>query len=95
MKAERQPMDVGLWDRRYSKQGFAYGIDPNEFLLEVAHLMPMSGTALSLGEGEGRNVLFLSKHGLTCTAVDISKVGLSKARRLAEEEGIKIKTVDC
>eukprot|EP00434_Breviolum_minutum_P018909 symbB.v1.2.016675.t1/scaffold1275.1/size127301/3 len=92
-QVERQPMTVGLWDRRYSKQGFAYGTDPNDFLLELVDLMPKNGKALFLGEGEGRNSTFLAQRGLTCTAVDISKVGLSKARRLAEERGVKIKTV--
>eukprot|EP00913_Durusdinium_trenchii_P006937 g6525.t1 len=82
-QAERQPMTADLWDRRYSKQGFAYGTDG----------LPTSGKTLLLGEGEGRNAVYLASRGLSVTAIDISKVGLSKARRLAEERGVKIKTV--
>ncbi|CAK9092848.1 unnamed protein product, partial [Durusdinium trenchii] len=92
-QAERQPMTADLWDRRYSKQGFAYGTDPNTFLLENISLLPTSGKTLLLGEGEGRNAVYLASRGLSVTAIDISKVGLSKARRLAEERGVKIKTV--
>ncbi|CAJ1392994.1 unnamed protein product [Effrenium voratum] len=91
--AARRPMTAELWDRRYSKQGYAYGTEPNDFLREVATQLPDTGSALLLGEGEGRNAVFLAGRGLDCTALDISKAGLSKARRLAQERGVKVKTV--
>lgn len=93
--ARRQPMTAELWDRRYSKQAYAYGKDPNEFVRGVwdENLLPREGSALLLGEGEGRNAVFLAGVGLSCTAVDLSKAGLSKARRLADQRGVRIKTV--
>jgi len=44
---------------------------------------------LCLGEGQGRNAVHLAAaHGHRCTAVDLSTVGLSKARRLAKQRGV-------
>jgi len=42
---------------------------------------------------QGKNAVFLARHGFDVEAVDISKVGLRKARKLAKEKGVKIQTV--
>lgn len=84
-------MDAKFWDERYAQTGFIYGAEPNEFLASVADQIP-SGPVLTLAEGEGRNGLFLAGLGYDVTAVDQSEVGLAKARRLAEERGLSIKT---
>jgi SAM-dependent methyltransferase len=80
------------WNRRFAEPGFAYGTAPNDFLVEVAPLLP-PGPVLSLGEGEGRNGVYLAQLGRDVTAVDGSEVGLSKARRLAAERGVALHTV--
>jgi 2-polyprenyl-3-methyl-5-hydroxy-6-metoxy-1,4-benzoquinol methylase len=86
-------IDVGTeWDRRYAKPGFAYGTAPNAFLVSAAPYLPQ-GRILSLGEGEGRNAVFLAELGYDVTAIDASSVGLEKARRLASERGVSITTV--
>jgi hypothetical protein len=46
-----------------------------------------------LAEGEGRNAVFLAKHGYSVTAVDSSLVGLNKARKLAEENGVIVEFI--
>ena len=74
-----------MWDERYSMEEYAYGITPNEFLVENVSCIP-NGKVLSLAEGEGRNAVFLAKQGYSVTAVDASLVGLSKARKLREIE---------
>jgi SAM-dependent methyltransferase len=84
-------MDAKFWDERYAQTGFIYGTEPNEFLAAVAGQIP-PGPVLTLAEGEGRNGLFLAGLGYEVTAVDQSEVGLAKARRLAEERGLKIAT---
>ena len=50
---------------------------------------------LMLGEGEGRNAVFLaSKEGLfDVTAVDISMVGLKKTQKLAQSKGVTVNTI--
>ncbi|HEV7282644.1 MAG TPA: class I SAM-dependent methyltransferase [Pirellulaceae bacterium] len=83
--------DAAFWNERYAQTGFTYGIEPNEFLASVADCIP-PGPVLTLAEGEGRNGLFLASRGYDVTAVDQSEVGLAKARRLAEERGLRIAT---
>jgi SAM-dependent methyltransferase len=84
-------MESQRWDERYAGPGFAYGTEPNDFLAAVADRIP-PGPVLTLGEGEGRNAVFLAGRGHEVTAVDQSAVGLSKARRRAEERGLRIHT---
>ena len=75
-----------MWDERYRAEEYAYGKNPNEFLEANVSSIP-KGKVLSLAEGEGRNAVFLAKLGYLVTAVDASLIGLSKARKLAEENG--------
>ena len=49
--------------------------------------------ALDIAAGQGENAVFLAQHGFDVDAVDISKVGLLKARKLARETGVKIHTL--
>lgn len=81
-----------MWDERYSGQEYAYGTKPNQFLEENVHHIP-KGKILSLAEGEGRNAVFLAKQGYTVTAIDGSIVGLNKAQKLAEENGVVIECI--
>lgn len=81
-----------MWDERYGAEAFAYGKNPNKFLEENFKHIP-KGEVLSLAEGEGRNAVFLAKQGYTVTAVDASIVGLNKARKLAEENGVVVNFV--
>jgi SAM-dependent methyltransferase len=81
-----------VWDRRYSEPGYAYGTEPNDFLVSVVDRLPR-GRALCLGEGEGRNAVYLAQSGFEVTAVDASAVGLGKAEQLAERHGVEISTV--
>jgi 2-polyprenyl-3-methyl-5-hydroxy-6-metoxy-1,4-benzoquinol methylase len=83
-----------MWDRRYSEPGFAYGTEPNDFLAANAErYLPPRGEILCLAEGEGRNAVFLAGLGFRVTGVDSSAVGLQKAKQLAEQHGVDIRTV--
>ena len=79
------------WDERYAEAEYAYGKEPNDFLAEVADRIP-AGRVLCLGEGEGRNAVFLAARGFEVTGVDGSRVGLAKAEALARERGVRIAT---
>ena len=81
-----------MWDERYSPEEYVYGKAPNQFLEENYNAIP-KGKVLSLAEGEGRNAVFLAKQGYSVTAVDASQVGLSKAKKLAEENGVELELV--
>lgn len=80
------------WDERYAQEGWAFGTEPNEFLREQAHRIP-EGRVLCLGEGEGRNSVYLAELGYEVVGVDRSQVGLDKAQALARERGVFVETV--
>jgi len=80
-----------MWDQRYSDAEYAYGTKPNDFLVEAAHYLP-KGHILCIGEGEGRNAVWLAKQGYQVTALDNSSVGLQKAQQLARSRGTSIET---
>lgn len=83
--------DQKRWDERYGKKGFALGKEPNPFLKK--HISQLPGEkALDLAAGEGRNAIFLAQHGFAVDAVDLSRVGLEKTRKLAGRTGVRIRT---
>jgi tellurite methyltransferase len=67
------------------------GGEANPFLRKHIGLLP-KGKALDIATGEGKNAVFLAQHGFDVEAVDISKIGLRKAQKLAKVKGVKIKT---
>jgi SAM-dependent methyltransferase len=83
-----------FWDSRYGdSDDFAYGTEPNDFLAaQYTNILP-GGNVLCLAEGEGRNAVFLAKQGFSVTAVDQSEAGLSKANKLAKNNGVVITTI--
>jgi SAM-dependent methyltransferase len=81
-----------MWDERYSDEDFAYGKEPNDFLKAYAEQLPI-GKTLCIGEGEGRNAVYLASLGHEVTALDASSVGLQKASLLAQEKQVEIQTI--
>lgn len=81
-----------MWDQRYSSAEFIYGKEANDFLQENYQRIPVGGRVLCLGEGEGRNAVFLAEQGYEVTAMDLSEVGLKKALQLAHDKGVTIDT---
>lgn len=80
------------WDARFAEDGFAYGTEPNDFLLSVTPQLHV-GDALCLCEGEGRNATYLAQRGFRPVAVDFSQVALDKATALAAQRGITLPTL--
>lgn len=77
------------WDARYSRGDFLYGEAPNDFVAETARRLKPESRVLLLGEGEGRNGLFLASLGHDVTGVDASAVGVEKARAWAERRSLR------
>jgi len=80
---------IGRWNERYSKDEYAYGEQPNNYLKEQLEKL-VAGTILFAAEGEGRNAVFAAKLGWTVSAFDISVEGKNKAFRLAEANHVTI-----
>ncbi|MBI5766553.1 MAG: methyltransferase domain-containing protein [Verrucomicrobia bacterium] len=84
-------MDPAYWNQRFGAADYYYGTEPNDFVASVAHHLP-PGPVLCLGEGEGRNAVFLAALGHDVLAVDQSDAGLAKARHLAASRGLPLRT---
>jgi cyclopropane fatty-acyl-phospholipid synthase-like methyltransferase len=84
--------ELERWQTRFSAPGYAFGKEPNSFLKAQAHLLRSGQRALSVADGEGRNGVWLAQQGLDVLAVDFSAAGLAKARALAAERGVSLRT---
>ncbi|MBK7539443.1 MAG: class I SAM-dependent methyltransferase [Myxococcales bacterium] len=82
-----------MWNERYAEPGYAYGVEPNDFLVQQVGRLPAGGRVLELCAGEGRNGVWLAARGFAVTSVDGSAVGLAKASALAAERKTALRTV--
>ena len=85
------------WNKRFSTEDFIFGIEPNEWLREQAHVWQSGQRVLCVADGEGRNSVWLAAQGLRVDAFDIAEVGVAKARRLAAAKGVTVNytVADC
>lgn len=86
--------DRDFWNAKFSDLNTRFSREPSPLLAEaIRDRSP--GRALDLGMGEGRNTLYLylAQQGWHTTGVDLSDVGISKARRRASELRLNITTV--
>jgi SAM-dependent methyltransferase len=84
--------ELQRWDARFSSEEFVFGTEPNAFLASCRDLLPPSGRALSIADGEGRNGVFLAQRGLSVLSVDYSPAAQRKAQQLAKARGVTIET---
>ena len=83
-----------FWDSRYKGDEYAYGTEPNDYLVAQMGLIPKGGRVLCLADGEGRNSVFLAAQGFQVTAVELSHEGIEKAKRLAAARGVTVTFIE-
>jgi SAM-dependent methyltransferase len=81
------------WQGRYSVPDYIFGKGPNYFIASCKSLLPKSGKALAVADGEGRNGVWLAEQGLDVVSLDFSPAGQSKAATLAAEHGVSLEIV--
>ncbi|WP_419767989.1 class I SAM-dependent methyltransferase [Arcobacter sp.] len=81
-----------LWNKKFSRDGYLYGTNPNQFIKNSYVNFKKDQTVLCLGEGEGRNAIFLAKEGFDVEAIDASDIGLNKLFEQSKIENVEIKT---
>ncbi len=84
--------ELDRWEKRFSAEGYAFGKEPNAFLRAQAPLLRGRKTALSVADGEGRNGVWLAQQGLDVLTIDFSPAGVAKAKALAAERGVRLRT---
>jgi SAM-dependent methyltransferase len=78
------------WENRYRVPGYAFGTEPNYFLASSKALLPRSGRALAVADGEARNGIWLAEQGLDVLSIDFSPSAQEKARALAKQRGVSL-----
>lgn len=82
--------DAPMWDQRYATTEYVFGTEPAEFLPRFRDLLDPGSEALVVADGEGRNSVYLAEQELQVTAMDVSDVGVAKARSLAAARGVTV-----
>jgi SAM-dependent methyltransferase len=78
------------WEDRYRVSDYIFGKKPNYFLMSCKPLLPRSGKALAVADGEGRNAVWLAEQGLDVLSIDFSPSAQRKGEALARERGVTI-----
>jgi SAM-dependent methyltransferase len=89
-----QSPEYTRWETRFAKPEYEFGKAPNDFLVRCKPLLPSSGKALAVADGEGRNGVWLAEQGLDVTSVDFSPSAQKKAAALAAERGVSITLIE-
>jgi SAM-dependent methyltransferase len=80
------------WDERYRTGAYTDRKHPTALLAEWVPQLPR-GHALDVACGAGRNSLYLAANGWRVDAVDISPVGLERARQNAAAQGVAVRWI--
>ena len=79
------------WETRYRVPDYIFGEEPNYFLASCKGLLPKSGHALAVADGEARNGVWLAEQGLDVVSIDFSPAAQQKAAALAKKRGVRIR----
>jgi len=82
-----------FWDQKYSRDDYFYGEQPNTFVTTQACRLTPGARVLVLGDGEGRNGVWLAEQGFDVTGIDASKIGCEKAQSLAKRRGVQLQVI--
>jgi SAM-dependent methyltransferase len=90
---EKALSEYERWESRYGVPDYVFGKQPNYFLASCKALLPKSGKALAVADGEGRNGVWLAEQGLQVVSLDFSEAAQEKAATLAKERNVAITLV--
>jgi SAM-dependent methyltransferase len=66
-------------------------MEPTRWLIDHAHMLPMSGSALDVASGGGRNALWLAARGLDTLALDRNGVAVEGIRVAAARRALPLR----
>jgi SAM-dependent methyltransferase len=90
---QRAAAQAHRWDERYcERDGAMWSGRPNGRLVaEVGALA--TRRVLDVGCGEGADAIWLAQRGWTVTAIDISEVAVSRARKACDDAGVSVRWI--
>lgn len=81
------------WEARYGEVPNLFGDRPSDLLVrEAARIVP-GARALVIGDGEGRNGVWLAGRGARVLSTDVSPTALTRAHERALEAGVPLMTL--
>ena len=83
-------MSDTFWEARYAQAGRVFGDEPSELMTRFQHLFTKGMTALAVGDGEGRNSVWLAQQGLHVTAIEQSRSAVEKAKTFAAAHKVRV-----
>src|SRR4029079_5253339 len=78
------------WETRFAAPEYICVEEPNYFLASCEALLPGSGRALAVADGEARNGVWLAERGLNVLSIDFSPTAQTKAAALAKKRGVPL-----
>lgn len=86
------------YDEKYKKSGYYWGKEASStcriFLEQIKFDKNLKPTLIDIGCGEGRDVATFTESGFIVTGLECSLNGLEKTKILADEQKLKIKTIE-
>ena len=80
-----------FWNKRFDKEEFIFGKEPNEYLvLQAETYLKSNQKVLCIADGEGRNGVWLAKQGMQVVGFDVSDIALQKAKQFAIDNQVEI-----
>lgn len=93
---EKETNPAAMWDERFARPEPVYGEEPNDFLrVQATQRLAGGSKVLVPADGYGRNGLWLAKQGFDVTTVDVSPVGVERARVAAKAAGLSATILLC
>jgi cyclopropane fatty-acyl-phospholipid synthase-like methyltransferase len=80
-----------MWDERFSQAEPVYGHEPNSYVKAQAFRLKPGMKVFVPADGYGRNGIWLAKQGFQVHTVDLSAVGVERARKAAQVAGVEVK----
>ena len=77
-----------MWDERFAQAEPVYGEQPNAYLRAQTQRLAPGCKILVPGDGYGRNGIWLASQGFQVSTVDLSPVGVARARQSAQTAGL-------
>ncbi len=89
MTEYRDPLiSKAKWNLRHQQRSMP--VSPCRVLQEHRHLLPSAGRALDIACGLGGNAVLLAQSGLSCDAMDISDIAVSRLNTYAQGQSLAI-----
>ena len=80
------------YNKKYTKVKSYFGRKPDPVIEQYYHKLDKTGRVLDIGIGQGRNALFLARHGYTVDGIDPAAVSADQVSMIAALEKLPINT---